>query len=73
MHGVLLENNDRVGLLGAVGRENAAEYPADPFQDIPLIGNGDCYSYMDFQAHRDQGVATVLIARGALIKPWCAW
>ena len=36
-----------------------------------FIGNGDCFSHADyFSAIRDSGVSTVMLARGALIKPW---
>ena len=38
---------------------------------IPLIGNGDIFSYHDYaQNVENSGVATCMIARGALIKPW---
>ncbi|GFT70612.1 tRNA-dihydrouridine(47) synthase-like [Nephila pilipes] len=41
---------------------------ADP---IPLFGNGDILSYEDYNMRRTEtGVAGVMIARGALIKPW---
>ena len=36
-----------------------------------FIGNGDCYSHTDYTSHlADSGVDSVMIARGALIKPW---
>lgn len=36
-----------------------------------FIGNGDCYSHIDYFDHVDNArVDTVMIARGALIKPW---
>jgi tRNA-dihydrouridine synthase 3 len=38
---------------------------------VPLIGNGDVLSWEDWHSMREQcGVATALIGRGALIKPW---
>ncbi|GFY70604.1 tRNA-dihydrouridine(47) synthase-like [Trichonephila inaurata madagascariensis] len=41
---------------------------ADP---IPLFGNGDILSYEDYNIRRaETGVSGVMIARGALIKPW---
>lgn len=36
-----------------------------------FIGNGDCYSHVDYLDHVDRaGVDTVMIARGAMVKPW---
>ena len=36
-----------------------------------FIGNGDCYSHTDyFSSIASSGVSTVMLARGALIKPW---
>ncbi|OJD11880.1 tRNA-dihydrouridine synthase 3 [Emergomyces pasteurianus Ep9510] len=36
-----------------------------------FLGNGDCYSHEDyFNGIQNSGVDTVMIARGALIKPW---
>ncbi|KAI0997919.1 tRNA-dihydrouridine(47) synthase [NAD(P)(+)] [Podosphaera aphanis] len=36
-----------------------------------FIGNGDCYSHVDYFNHvQNSGVDSVMIARGALIKPW---
>uniref|UniRef100_A0A7S0MSZ6 tRNA-dihydrouridine(47) synthase [NAD(P)(+)] n=1 Tax=Pyramimonas obovata TaxID=1411642 RepID=A0A7S0MSZ6_9CHLO len=37
---------------------------------IPLIGNGDIYSYKDYVAAKATGVEATMIGRGALIKPW---
>lgn len=39
---------------------------------IPLIGNGDVYSFEDLASalQADTGVSAVMIARGALVKPW---
>ena len=38
---------------------------------LPLIGNGDVYSYHDYRENvENSGVATCMVARGALIKPW---
>ncbi|KAG8181848.1 hypothetical protein JTE90_003995 [Oedothorax gibbosus] len=38
---------------------------------IPLFGNGDILSYEDYNLRRKEtGVSGVMIARGALIKPW---
>eukprot|EP00735_Rhodelphis_limneticus_P001293 TRINITY_DN1187_c0_g1::TRINITY_DN1187_c0_g1_i1::g.17224::m.17224 TRINITY_DN1187_c0_g1::TRINITY_DN1187_c0_g1_i1::g.17224 ORF type:complete len:681 (-),score=142.33,sp/Q96G46/DUS3L_HUMAN/43.41/1e-176,Dus/PF01207.12/1.8e+03,Dus/PF01207.12/1.1e-53,zf-CCCH/PF00642.19/0.027,zf-CCCH/PF00642.19/0.06,zf-CCCH/PF00642.19/3.9e+02,ketoacyl-synt/PF00109.21/0.0071 TRINITY_DN1187_c0_g1_i1:21-2063(-) len=39
---------------------------------VPIIGNGDIYTWEDVEAHKQQhpDIATVMIARGAIIKPW---
>ncbi|TRX93830.1 hypothetical protein FHL15_005212 [Xylaria flabelliformis] len=38
---------------------------------IYFIGNGDCYSHIDYFSHIDNAkVDSVMIARGAMIKPW---
>ena len=38
---------------------------------IYFIGNGDCYSHTDYHTHlSSSGVDAVMLARGALIKPW---
>ncbi|KAG7501400.1 hypothetical protein JOB18_048529 [Solea senegalensis] len=37
---------------------------------IPLFGNGDILSYEDAVRARETGVSGIMIARGALIKPW---
>ncbi|KAI1902017.1 hypothetical protein AGOR_G00040380 [Albula goreensis] len=37
---------------------------------IPLFGNGDILSYEDAVKARATGVSGIMLARGALIKPW---
>ncbi|KAF2808151.1 putative tRNA-dihydrouridine(47) synthase [NAD(P)(+)] [Mytilinidion resinicola] len=38
---------------------------------VYFVGNGDCYSHTDYQDHlQHAGVDSVMVARGALIKPW---
>lgn len=38
---------------------------------VYFIGNGDCYSHVDYFEHIDKAkVDTVMIARGAMVKPW---
>ncbi|XP_010003885.1 PREDICTED: tRNA-dihydrouridine(47) synthase [NAD(P)(+)]-like [Chaetura pelagica] len=37
---------------------------------MPLFGNGDILSYEDANQAMETGVSGVMIARGALIKPW---
>ena len=42
-----------------------------PSNKVFFLGNGDCFSHVDYDAHiRDARVDSVMIARGALIKPW---
>jgi len=39
--------------------------------DIPVFGNGDILNYEDYISHKtSSGVDGIMIARGALIKPW---
>ena len=39
---------------------------------LPLVGNGDVLSFEEFHAHLAAApeLATIMLARGALIKPW---
>lgn len=37
---------------------------------VPLFGNGDILSYEDAMKAKETGVSGIMIARGALIKPW---
>ncbi|KAJ4358350.1 tRNA-dihydrouridine synthase 3 [Didymosphaeria variabile] len=38
---------------------------------VYFIGNGDCYSHVDYYNHIENAkVDSVMVARGALIKPW---
>ncbi|KAI0009433.1 FMN-linked oxidoreductase [Xylariaceae sp. FL0662B] len=40
-------------------------------EKVYFIGNGDCYSHEDYFDHIDNAkVDTVMIARGAMVKPW---
>ncbi|KAL1952596.1 hypothetical protein VTO42DRAFT_4703 [Malbranchea cinnamomea] len=42
-----------------------------PSSKVFFLGNGDCYSYEDYyRAINEAGVDSVMIGRGALIKPW---
>lgn len=42
--------------------------PAVPY--IPFFGNGDCFSSQQYYESLETGVDGIMIARGALIKPW---
>ncbi|KAG7324671.1 hypothetical protein KOW79_012687 [Hemibagrus wyckioides] len=37
---------------------------------LPLFGNGDILTYEDAMRARETGVSGIMVARGALIKPW---
>ncbi|XP_047168574.1 tRNA-dihydrouridine(47) synthase [NAD(P)(+)]-like isoform X1 [Vigna umbellata] len=39
---------------------------------LPVVGNGDVFSFVDWNNHRTEcpELATDMIARGALVKPW---
>ncbi len=38
---------------------------------IPVFGNGDILNYEDYYARKNAaGVSGIMLARGALIKPW---
>jgi tRNA-dihydrouridine synthase 3 len=52
--------------------ESVANAQSDDLPRIPIIGNGDIFSYTDYEAVQQRnGInATAMIARGALIKPW---
>lgn len=44
---------------------------SDLMQGFQLLGNGDVYNWQQHDDHvRLAGVATTMIARAALIKPW---
>ncbi len=44
---------------------------AKSVEPIPLYGNGDIFNFVDYNNFKaESGVSGVMIARGALIKPW---
>ncbi|KAG5676616.1 hypothetical protein PVAND_006436 [Polypedilum vanderplanki] len=45
---------------------------ASGVENIPIIGNGDIFSFQDYQRIKEnyKNVSSVMIGRGALIKPW---
>lgn len=63
-----------VGQVAAAVKEAGArrqEVEGDGRYQVPwVIGNGDVYSWEDWYAGVEQGVDSVMVARGALIKPW---
>lgn len=73
---------DRVAMISLHGRSKEQRYTkaadwdyiskcAEIASPIPLYGCGDILSYEEANLHRENsGVAGIMIARGALIKPW---
>lgn len=48
-----------------------ADERSQPRSKVYFLGNGDCYSHADYNTHLEEAkVDSVMIARGALIKPW---
>lgn len=62
--------NDKGDELADTIREpDARSQPAGG--KVYFIGNGDCYSHVDYEDHLvNAKVDSVMLARGALIKPW---
>ena len=47
-----------------------ADERSQPRSKVYFLGNGDCYSHVDYNTHLQEAkVDSVMIARGALIKP----
>ena len=69
-------NWDYIEEVGKVIKEYNDNYEelkdvSDKPNPVFLIGNGDCYTHEDYYEHvAREGIDTVMIARGALIKPW---
>lgn len=67
-------------LISRLKKEKAAQTdtvkeadPRDLANDgqVYFVGNGDCYSHVDYYDHIDNAkVDSVMVARGALVKPW---
>ena len=56
-------------LADTVREPDARSRPASG--KVYFIGNGDCYSHVDYDDHiTNANVDSVMVARGALIKPW---
>ncbi|ROT39675.1 dihydrouridine synthase [Sodiomyces alkalinus F11] len=64
--------NDEAGALADTVREpDASSLPAAKGGKMFFLGNGDCYSHVDYFRHIDEArVDSVMIGRGALVKPW---
>ena len=69
---LIKEYNEQGDQLADTVREaDAQSQPAAEGGKVYFLGNGDCYSHADYNAHLNHAnVDSVMIARGALIKPW---
>lgn len=67
---LIKRHNERGDSLADTVRETEGrDAPAD--KKVYFIGNGDCYSHVDYLDHLEKAkVDSVMVARGALIKPW---
>lgn len=62
--------NEKTDLVSDTIREPDARYQANGGKTY-FLGNGDCYSHTNYDDHiNNAGVDSVMVARGALIKPW---
>ncbi|RDA86530.1 hypothetical protein CP532_1913 [Ophiocordyceps camponoti-leonardi (nom. inval.)] len=64
-------NSQRDGMTDTAAAPDESTLPNAKDGRMYFIGNGDCYSHVDYQEHVEKArVDTVMIGRGALIKPW---
>ncbi|QUC18461.1 uncharacterized protein UV8b_02702 [Ustilaginoidea virens] len=64
-------NNQKDALTDTIAEPDASTLPNAKDGRLYFLGNGDCYSHVEYQEHIEQArVDTVMIGRGALIKPW---
>lgn len=62
-------NEEGGTLADTIGEPDTRTQPAGG--KVYFLGNGDCYSHIDYQQHLEEAkVDSVMVARGALIKPW---
>ena len=67
---LIKEYNQKGDDLSDTVRE--ADERSQPGNKVYFLGNGDCYSHVDYNTHLEEAkVDSVMIARGALIKPVC--
>lgn len=64
-------NDTKDRLVDTVREPDARTLPNAPDGRMYFIGNGDCYSHVQYYDGIEKGgVDSVMVARGALIKPW---
>lgn len=64
-------NQTKDDLTDTINEPDARTQANNPDGRMYFIGNGDCYSHVDYLDHiQNARVDSVMVARGALIKPW---
>lgn len=64
-------NEKKDALTDTIGEPDASTLPNSKDSHMYFLGNGDCYSHTDYyNAIENARVDSVMIGRGALIKPW---
>ena len=64
-------NSQLAAHTDTVSEVDPRDQPGAKDGKVYFLGNGDCYSHTDYYTHLDSAkVDSVMIARGALIKPW---
>ncbi len=64
-------NEKKDELIDTIKEPDARTQVNSPDGRMYFIGNGDCYSHVNYLDHiQNAGVDSVMVARGALIKPW---
>ena len=58
-------------IMDTINEPDARTLPNAPDGRMYFIGNGDCYSHVDYLDHIENAhVDSVMVARGSMIKPW---
>lgn len=64
-------NEQKAALTDTAAEPDASTLPNTKDGRMFFLGNGDCYSHVEYQENIEKSrVDTVMIGRGALIKPW---
>ncbi|KAL7791322.1 hypothetical protein V8C37DRAFT_159544 [Trichoderma ceciliae] len=64
-------NDEKAKITDTVAEPDGSTLPNAKDGRMYFLGNGDCFSHVDYYEHIDKArVDTVMIGRGALIKPW---
>ncbi|RDW72995.1 putative tRNA-dihydrouridine(47) synthase [NAD(P)(+)] [Coleophoma cylindrospora] len=64
-------NQKKADKTDTIQEPDARTLPNSPDGKMYFIGNGDCYSHVDYLSNiQNSGVDSIMVARGALIKPW---